>query len=140
MATTVISYPTPLYQNLPIQPQYYKPSRFVITNILLGQTTIITTSVSHNYVLGQLIRLIIPSSYGTRQLNDRQGYVISKLSSTQVEVDIYSSGMDEYIAGSGTTKPQILAIGNIANGDTNDSGRTFNATAIPGSFQNISPN
>jgi hypothetical protein len=73
----VISYPIPAYQNVPIQAQFYQPSRFFISNITLGKTTLVTTTVQTNYVVGQLVRLLIPYSFGCRQLNEQTGYVIS---------------------------------------------------------------
>lgn len=137
---TVISYPIPAYSNVPIQPQFYQPSRFIISSITLGQTTTITTTEDHNYVIGQLVRLIIPPTYGTRQLNEQQGYVIFIPAPNQVVLDIYSLGFDSFISSSATTKAQILAIGDINSGPTNISGRINNITYIPGSFMDISPN
>jgi hypothetical protein len=136
---TVISYPISAYQNVPIAPQFYQPSRFVINAITRGRTTIVTTSVDQNYVVAQLVRFIIPPSFGIRQLNEQQGYVIAIPSTTQVEVDIDSRFMDPYIASSATTQAQILAIGDIGNGALNASGRRATGTFIPGSFINISP-
>ncbi len=94
---TVLSYPIPAYQNLPIRADYYQPSRFVITAITRGNTTTITTSVAHNYVIGQNVRLIIPKDYGSFQLNETQGYVISIPSTTQVVVMIDSTNSDAFI-------------------------------------------
>ncbi len=136
----VISYPIPPYQNLPINAQYYSPSRFVISAVTLGQTTTITTSVNHNYVIGQEIRLIIPPSFGCRQLNETSGFVLSIPSPTQVTVSINSlRNVDPYIASSATTVAQILAIGDVNTGVTNSQGRINNGTFIPGSFIDISP-
>lgn len=136
---TVISYPIPPYSNPPIEPQFYQPSRFVISNITLGSQTTVTTTEDHNYVIGNQVRLIIPPSFGTRGLNERSGYVISIPSSTQVLLDISSVEMDPFISSSATTKAQILAIGDINSGPVNDSGRVDNITYIYGSFINISP-
>jgi hypothetical protein len=136
---TVISYPIPAYQNLPIEPQNYQPRRFVISGITLGQTTIVSSDNDMDYVVGQLVRLIIPPSFGCRQLNGVTAYVISIPSSTQVELDLYSQGGDPYTSSTETTKPQILGIGNINQGSINASGRTNNQTYIPASFINISP-
>jgi len=136
---TVISYPIPAYQNLPIEPQFYQPSRFVISAIALGVTTVVTTTVNNNYVIGQLVRLIIPPSFGTRQLNEQQGYVISIPNPNQVELTIYSVGFDAFINSTATTQAQILAIGDINTGVTNANGRSSTGTFIPGSFINISP-
>jgi len=130
--------PTPPYSNPPIEPQYYQPSQFFISNITLGVNTTITTTKNMNYVIGQQIRLIIPPSFGTRQLNEQTGYVIAIPQSNQVVVDIFSIGMDQFTNSTATTKPQILAIGDINSGLIN-TGRVSATTTIPGSFINISP-
>ena len=139
MSNTILSFPIPAYANVPIQADFYQPNRFVLSSISLGDTTTITTTEDVNYVLGQLVRLIIPPQFGTRTLNERQGYVIAIPSSTQVTLDIDSKGMDAFINATARTKAQILAIGDINSGPIN-MGRNNNTTYIQGSFINISPN
>lgn len=134
--------PQPPYTNPPIQPQYFKPSQFIISSISLGQTTTVTTTVDNNYVIGQLCRLLIPVQYGAIQLNESQGYVISLPASNQVELAIDSSqNVDAFISSPtyGPTLPQILAIGDVNTGQINSTGRVNNLTYISGSFRNISP-
>lgn len=132
--------PIPPYTNPPIEPQYYQPSRFVISNVTLGQTTIVTTIEDMNYVLGQVVRLVIPPTFGCRQLNEDQGVVISFPALNEVELNIDSSrNVDAYIASSATTPAQILAIGDINSGQINSNGIFKTITYIPGSFINISP-
>ena len=136
--------PIPPYSNVPIHAEYYEPSRFLISNITLGLTTIVETTVANNYVVGQMVRLIIPDYYGTYQLNNSQSYVISQPSSTQLELDIDSRFFNIYIPSPTLVLPnlsvaQIMAIGDIISGATNASGRVNLATSIPGSFINISP-
>src|ERR1700691_3913599 len=133
--------PVPPESNPPINPQYYAPNWFNISAIGLGQTTTVTTTVNHNYVIGQLVRLIIPQMYGCRQLNEQTGYVLSIPAANQVVLSIYSQNFDVVTANptSNTTQPQILAIGDINNGTSNSSGRSNTGTSIPGSFINISP-
>lgn len=141
MANGVLSYPIPPYSNPPIDPQFYQPSRFVISTISLGVNTTITTSINHNYVIGQEIRLIIPSTFGCRQLNNVSGFVFSIPNPNQVIVNIDSSqNVDSFKNSSAKTLPQILAIGDINSGQTNSNGRNSNLLYIPGSFINISPN
>lgn len=138
----VISYPTPLYQNAPIQSDFYLPQRFVIEHIALGLTTTVTTQDPHDYVIGQLIRLIIPCNFGSYQLNNVKGYVLSIPASDQVVVDIDSStNVDPFLPSATVTTayPQILAIGDINSGVVNSSGRQNNQTFIDGSFINVSP-
>ncbi len=131
--------PTAPYSNVPIEAQFYQPSRFVISAVSLGVTTTVTTTAAMNYVIGQLVRLIIPPSFGCRQLNESQGYVLSLPTTTQVVLSIDSSkDVDPYIASSASTVAQILAIGDINTGQIN-TGRSGNITYIYGSFINISP-
>ena len=146
----VIKGPIALYSNVAIKPQYYQPSQFVISDISYGITTTVTmengtNDVAPNYVVGQLVRLVIPQKYGAVQLNGKSGYILSIPSVDSVEIAINSIGTDIFIAnptfsiGQNQTPPQIVAIGDIANGQINDSARVNQGTFIPGSFINISP-
>ena len=135
-------------RNPPIQPQYYQPSRFEIENITLGLTTLVTTSVDHNYVLGQVVRTLIPSTYGTRQLNEKQGEVISIPAANQFVLPIDSRAFDPFVSNPayGPTPPQVLAIGDVNSGIISSAGRSIGSgltgtpVTIPGAFINISPN
>ena len=144
-----LSGPTPAYNNPPIEPQYFEPSRFVISDIAQGQTTTVTmvpsttggSTVQPNYVIGQLVRFVIPDAYGIRQINEKKGYVLSLPSSTQVEVDIDSTSFDPFITSptDDSQDPQIIAVGDVNQGQINESGRVNVKTYIPGSFRNVSP-
>ncbi len=137
----VLTYPIPIYQNVPIREDFYKPSRFDIEEITLGRTTIVETTVDHNYVIGQQVRLIIPPSCGCIQLNEVLGYVIEIPSQIEVRIDINSSvNVDPYVSSTNPTViAQILSVGDINQGAINVNGRLRTNTLIPGSFQNISP-
>lgn len=140
MTGTVISYPIPLYANLPIETDDYQPSRFVISAVTLGTSTTITTTEEHNYAIGQLVRLLIPPTFGCRQLNEKTGYLLSIPSTTSFVLNIDSSrNVDAYIASSAITVAQTLGIGDINTGQINSSGRVNLKTYIPGSYINISP-
>jgi hypothetical protein len=144
MQTPILSYPIPLYQNLPIEPQFYQPSVFVISAITLGITTTITTTTDLNYVVGQLVRLNIPSNYGSYQLNQKTGYVLSIPASNQVVLNINSSvnvspfAMTPAPGHVATSQPQIVAVGDINYGYTSNTGSNIPLVTIPGSFINIS--
>lgn len=94
---TVISYPIPAYSNVPIEPQFYQPRRFVISDISLGATTTVTTETDHDYVVGQLVKLLIPKLYGAQQLNDVVGYVISVPNDDEVVINYNSIGFNSFI-------------------------------------------
>lgn len=131
--------PIALFNNLPISSQNYNPNQFVISNITLGVQTVVTTSVNHNYVIGQLVRLIVPPAYGSRQLNETEGYVLSIPALNQVSIAIDSSqNVDTFISAGLSNLPQILAIGDINQGQINPA-RTGQNLNIPGSFINVSP-
>lgn len=136
----VITFPAPAYQNVPITPQYYEPSRFVISGVTLGQTTTVTTSEDHNYVVGQEVRLLIPASFGCFQLNNLQGFVLSIPAANQVVISINSAqNVNQFIAATSTIQePQIVAIGDINQGYTSLTGTNVSMINIPGSFINIS--
>ena len=140
MASTVLSYPVPPYSNPPIEPQFYQPRRFVISNISTGITTTITTELDNDYSVGQLCRLLIPKGYGCIQINEMTGYVISIPASNQVVLDINSQKANAFISASLKQVPQIVAIGDVNTGQTNANGPMNVLTYILGSFINISPN
>jgi hypothetical protein len=126
--------------NPPINPQFYQPRVFNIASITNGATTLVTTTVNHDYVVGQEVRFLISQLYGERQLNEKTGNVISIPAPNQVIVNIDSSFFDTFVpnTSSGTTQPQIVAIGDVNSGQIN-TGRSGNNTYIPGSFIDISP-
>ncbi len=137
---SVITYPIPAFQNLPIQPQYYAPSQFFISAISLGFLTTITTTVNHNYSIGQLVRLLIPNGFGSRQLNEMLGNVTSIPALNQVTLDLNSSNADPFVSNTALfTQPQIVAVGDVNTGVLNPNGATLEILTIPGSFTNISP-
>lgn len=136
---SAITGPIAPYNNVPIEPQFYAPRRFVIEDIVLGSTTLVTTTEDHDYVVGQLVRLIIPPQNGCRQLNEAKGYVIFIPTDDEVILDIDSSqNVDDFVSTSLPNQPQILAIGDINQGAINQTAAQT-GTFIPGSFINISP-
>lgn len=136
---SVITYPIPAYQNVPIEPQNYRPRKFDIDDIALGQTTTVTSIDPMDYVIGQSVRLIIPKSCGAFELNNATGVVISVPNQFQVVLNIYSRGGNEFtFDDNGLVKPQIIAIGDYNSGSTNLTDK-MQTTYIQGSFINISP-
>jgi hypothetical protein len=133
--------PTPAYTNPPIEPQNFEPSRFQISAITLGTSTIVTTTVNHNYVIGQQCRIVMQPYSGARALNEQTGFVTAIPAADQVTLNIFSVGIDPFISSPAfdPTPPQIVAIGDSSSGLISTTGRALPTTAIPGSFQNISP-
>lgn len=141
MSNYLFSNPQAPERNPPIVPQFYRPSVFFITGISLGNSTTVTTATTHNYSIGNNVRLHIPATYGTRQLNEQIGLVVSIPSPTQVVLQIDSTQYDAFIPSPpyGQTRPQICGVGDINSGAINPYGRVQNQTYINGSFVNTSP-
>jgi hypothetical protein len=133
--------PIPAYTNPPIQPQFYEPSQLTITDIDLGFTTTVTLSATHEYVVGQLVRFLIPTPFRSYQLNNQTAVVIDIPQPNQVTVDINSNDVNPFVASppSTTQIAQIIPVGDYNSGQINSSGTTDQGTFIPGSFINVSP-
>lgn len=146
MSQSVFPGPIAPQNNPPIEPQWFQPSRFPITNISLGPTTTVTMGtafgVGNNYVVGQLVRLLVPPAYGSSQLDEEQAYVISIPSPNQVTLQLNTSmGVNAFIPNPpfSINTPSISAIGDVNAGAINSQGRSNNGLTIPGAFENISP-
>lgn len=128
-------------RNPPINPEYYQPRRYQIEDITLGVTTLVTTTVDHDYVIGQTVRLLVPNVYGSYQISGQQGQVVSIPASDEVIVNINSIGSNPFISmpSYGPNPPQILAIGDVNSGYISNNGPNVPSVTIPGSFINISP-
>ena len=105
-----------------------------------GEVTVVTVE-PNDYVVGQLTRLLIPTSYGASKLNRQQGYVSSIPYDNEVVLSLDTQYCNSFVNDPlfGPTEPQILAIGDGNQGYVNPNGRSSSPTSIPGAFINISP-
>lgn len=135
----VTSPPVAYLNNLPINAQNYEPNSFLISNITLGFPTIVTATKNMNFVIGQLVRLLITPFNGCIQLNQQTGYVVTIPAQNQVGINISSTGAQPFVSTSShIQQPQIVPVGDINNGVANSS-RMNQQINIPGSFINVSP-
>ena len=146
MTNPILNGPQALYNNVPINPEYFQPSKFQITAITPGRSTTVTVAASFgvncNYVVGQRVKFVIPSPYGAYQLNGQSGYVTSLPATNQFVVDIDTSlNFSSFVASPtyGPTPPQVIATGDINSGIISSTGASNSSTTIPGAFINISP-
>lgn len=126
--------------NPPIMPQFYQPSVFQISALTYGTSTTITTSVDHNYVVGQIVRLLIPQPNGPVQLNESISEVTSIPAANQVVTNLNSLGANTFVPSTSSDQfvPQIAPVGDYNSGQIN-TGRRNNPTFIDGSFRDVSP-
>ncbi len=140
-----------------LYPDLYIPELCYITAIATGTTTVITTSINHNFVVGQEVGFTIPTAWGMTQLDSaiylqssngipQQAYVTAVTANT-LTVNINSTGYTAFAyptsatAALGLTFPQVWAIGDQNTGySLNSSGQvpylgvTNGVIGIPGSF------
>jgi hypothetical protein len=115
-----------------LYPFLYLPEDNVVTAITLGNTTTITTSMYHNFEVGQEIAFRIPNAWGTVELNSLPnvlipgqpiyGYVVSITDNWTFVVNINSSAFTAFTTNiavnlvPGLTFPQVLAVGDVNMG------------------------
>lgn len=115
-----------------LYPVLYAPGVSFVEAITLGTTTIIDTTVPHNFVVGQEIAFRIPSAWGTSQLNSLPntlipgspiyGFVTAVNSSTEFVCNINSSAFtafnsnQPFLSFHGEQWPQVVAVGDVNTG------------------------
>ncbi len=138
-------------------PDLYIPEACVITAITQAAQAVITTSINHNFVVGQEVGFIIPSAWGMNQLSSaiylqtsngipQQAFVVATTANT-VTVNINSTGFTAFsyptsaTAALGVSSPQIYPIGDQNTGySLNSSGQvpylgvTNGIIGIPGAY------
>ena len=145
-----------------LYPFLYAPGVADIAAISVGTTTTVSTTAPHNFVVGQEVAFRIPTYWGTVELNSlpnaplpgspKYGYVTAVNSTTQVVVNIDSTGYTAFTAPTvaqtllGLAPAQILAVGDNNSGSNQfgyqspviNGSHTINGPAIAGAFVNNS--
>jgi len=134
----------------------YIPELCYITAISTGTTTVITTSINHNFVVGQEVGFIIPSQWGMTQLDSAvylqtnfqpQQAIVTAVTANTLTVNVNSTGFTAFsyptsaTAALGVTFPQVVPIGDQNTGYSLTSsglvpflGVTNGTIGIPGAF------
>ncbi len=115
-----------------LYPFLYVPQDNVITGLTLAATTTVTTSMYHNFEVGQEVAFRIPPQWGTTQLNSLPntvipgspiyGYVVSVTDNWTFVVNINSSAYTAFNTNPsspnivGLTYAQVLAVGDVNTG------------------------
>lgn len=95
--------------NVFLPPNICVPQSYVITAITQSNPMQITISSTSEYIVGQLVRLFVPSSYQMFQANNLTGQILS-LTATTMNVNIDSSLFDAFVVpATYTPQPASLA-------------------------------
>lgn len=102
------------YRVVNYSPLFY-PRRFTIINITQATQAVVTTSIPHNYTVGQLVRFSIPSVSGMVQLDQQTGTIVSITSPTIFVVNIDTSAYTAFtfptVAQQPSLFPQVVPVG-----------------------------
>lgn len=107
-------------RKLNYQSAFYPKNRY-ITKITQAASAVITLSVTHGYVVGEKVRIYVPSGWGMTEINGQLATItaISTANNT-ITVNIDSSAYTAFafptsaIAAAGTTFPQVVPVGEAA--------------------------
>lgn len=74
----------------------YQPARRIIENITNARIASVTTTFAHNYLDGEIVRLIIPKEFGMFQADKLKG-TITVTGNTTFDIDIDTRKFDSFI-------------------------------------------
>ena len=112
------------YRIIPYNPIYYPSTRY-ITNISQAAQAVVMLSVTHNYVVGQKIRLHVPAvtatTYGMTEIDGREATIVAvgtadALGSTNtITIDIDTTGFTAFAfpltGAAGFTPAHVVPVG-----------------------------
>jgi hypothetical protein len=96
------------YQIIPFDPLYY-PTRRYIVNITQAASGVVTTSVNHGYVVGQSVRLYVPSQFGMTQANGILVNITAVTAST-FTISLTTTGFSAFVYPGAAAVPFTPAI------------------------------
>lgn len=110
------------YIQINADPRFYPKRRFITKMASSGSSTIITLSVTHQFTVGQSVRLIVPVGWGMTSLNGQLG-TITAISTTNntitVNVDSSAAGAFSWptsaVAAAGVSFAQVVPVGEAAS-------------------------
>lgn len=102
------------YRIVNYSPLFY-PRRFTLINVSAAANAVVTTSIPHNYKVGQLVRFSIPAVSGMIQLDGLTGSIVSITSPTIFVVNIDTSAFTAFtfptVAQQPSLYPQVVPVG-----------------------------
>ena len=85
---------------LAIESPTYQAAMRIINALTLAGNATVTTSFDHDYLVGLIVRLLIPSEFGMIEANNLVGTILSVPGSDSFVVDINTRGFDAFVLAS----------------------------------------
>ena len=111
-------------RRVPFDPRFYPPTR-LITSISKASSAVIVLSVTHQYVVGQQVRIIVPSAYGMTEMNNQLATITAINTTTNsITVNVDSTNFTTFafptsaIAATGVNFAQVVPVGEAAVNST----------------------
>lgn len=116
----------------------FEPVKVGIKDVTRAIRALVTTVIPHTFVIGLLVRFVVPTPYGINQMNGEKGYVISVPTNNTFLVSLDTRLYDPFNpVGISAQNPIILPIGGINTGITGTPPFTQEEVGIPGQFRNF---
>ena len=122
----------------------YEPANEYITNITQANPCVVTTSVSHSFVIGNQVQFTIPPQWGMLQLDGLKGYIIAIPVANQITVEIDTSTFNAFVIP--TPPPsvvyqsaQVAPVGDQNFGNLSPGGIPILPITVPGAYINVFP-
>ena len=92
----------------------FQPAMRLIQSITKANPALVTTTFDHDYITGEIVRLVIPSEYGMIQADQKIG-TITVTSSTMFSIDIDTTSYDEFVDPGVSVEQcaQVIPVGEI---------------------------
>ena len=95
----IVAATTGSWRVIPYNPYFYPPHRFITSITSSGTSTVVVTSVTHNYLVGQEVRFLVSAAFGMTEINNLIGTITAVNTSTTVNsftVNIDSSSFTAF--------------------------------------------
>jgi len=109
-----------VFRKVPFDARFYPRSRY-ITAITQAAQAVVTLSVTHGYLVGQKVRMKVPTEFGMLEMNDLLGTIVAINTTTNtITLDINSTAMTVFafptsaIAATGVSPAQVFPVGEDA--------------------------
>lgn len=92
---------------------FYLPKRSQISSITRALDAVITTTTDHDLISGEIVRIVVPQSYGMPQIDNQIG-TITVINDTSFMIDIDTVEYDAFIVPSNVKQfAQVVPIAEI---------------------------
>lgn len=93
---------------------FFVPNRQTISSITQANPAVVTTSQSHGYSSGMLVRFFMPLDVGMNVL-DGQVYEITVTSTTEFSIPVDTTNFDSFSIVGTVQSPQVIPVGNLSS-------------------------